>query len=87
MNGPEQDRVDRAERMEEALWRIAEWADAYPLTVFPEMTEDYSRRAHEVLKAHGMGIDRISASAMRHVITQVAHIAKTALASPSEPKD
>ena len=26
--------TDREERLEEALRRIAQWADAYPLTVF-----------------------------------------------------
>lgn len=70
---------DRIEILEAALQRIVQWADAYPLQVFPEVTADYSRRAHEVLQAHGMGIDRISASAMRHVVTQVRHIAAAAL--------
>lgn len=81
MTEAEQDRMDR---LEEALWRIAEWANAYPLEVFPEPDGPYLKAAHEVLRAHGMGIDRISASAMRHVITQVGHIARTALASPPE---
>lgn len=49
---------DRIERLEEALRRIADWAEAYPLQV---------------------SLDRLSASAMRHVITQVGKIAKDAL--------
>jgi hypothetical protein len=73
------------ERYQEALWRISEWTDAYPLKVFPEPDGDYLKRAHEILQAHGMGIDRISASAMRHVITQVGKIAKDALGNPGDP--
>lgn len=69
----------REDRLEEALDRIARWADAYPLAVFPEPTPDYYARAHEVLTAHGMTLDRLSAAAMRHVITQVGKIAKEAL--------
>jgi hypothetical protein len=71
--------TDRAERMEEALQRIAEWAKAYPLDVFPEPSKEYYAKAAEVLKANGMTIDRLSAAAMRHVITQVGKIAEGAL--------
>jgi hypothetical protein len=71
--------TDRAERMEEALQRIVEWAKAYPLDVFPEPSKEYYTKAAEVLEANGMAIDRLSAAAMRHVITQVGKIAKGAL--------
>lgn len=67
---------DRAERYEEALWRIAQWADAYPLEVFPEPD---LKRAHEVLTAAGMTLDAISATAMRHAISGVGKIARDAL--------
>ena len=67
------------DRMEEALHRIAGWADAYPLSVFPEPDAAYYAKAAEVLKANGMTLDRLSAAAMRHVITQVGDIAKGAL--------
>lgn len=70
---------DREERLEEALRHIADWAKAYPLAVFPEPTSDYLFQAHTVLVEHGMSLDRISASAMRHVITQVGKIALEAL--------
>ena len=46
---------------------LHEWAQAYPLTVFPEPD---LVRAHEVLQAAGMTLDAISAGAMRHVIGQ-----------------
>ena len=66
----------RIERMEEALLRILVWSEAYPLEIFPE--PDLAK-AHEVLSANGMTLDAISASAMRHVITQVGSIAKDGL--------
>ncbi len=70
---------EREERLEEALWRIAQWADAYPLEAFPAVTEDYAKRAHEVLTANGMTLDQLSADAMRHVVRGVGKIAKQAL--------
>jgi hypothetical protein len=70
---------DRIDKLEEALQRIARWADAYPLQVFPEVDAAYHAAAHEVLTANGMTLDRLSASAMRHVITQVGKIAADAL--------
>lgn len=36
------DKIDREERMEEGLQRIADWSEAYPLKVFPEPDEAYS---------------------------------------------
>lgn len=66
---------NQAERFErgwylrgDALEKLQQWADAYPLTVFPE--PDF-KRAHELLTAGGMTLDAISASNMRHVITGV----------------
>lgn len=53
------------------LTRIRDWCDAYPLTVFPEPNFE---RAAIVLEAHGMTIDAISASNMRHVLTGVRRI-------------
>ena len=38
-----------------------------------------NKRAHEVLKANGMTLDRLSAAAMRHVVTGVGRIAADAL--------
>jgi hypothetical protein len=64
------------ERYEEALERIDQWADAYPLEVFPEPDMKAVRKA---LEAAGITIDCVSASNMRHVITQVKHITSAAL--------
>jgi hypothetical protein len=52
----------------ETLDRIEQWSKAYPLEIFPE--PDFTR-ARELLKAGGMTIDSVSASNMRHVITEV----------------
>jgi hypothetical protein len=71
--------TDRTERLEEALHRIAQWSDAYPLSVFPEPTDAYYDRACEVLTARGMSLDRLTAAAIRHVIAQVGQIARDAL--------
>jgi hypothetical protein len=69
----------RVNKLEDAMQRIADWADAYPLEVFPELDNAYLKTAQEALQAHGITLDRLSASAMRHVITQVARIAREAL--------
>jgi hypothetical protein len=69
------------ERLRGHFQSIVEWSKAYPLKVFPEPD---LKRAHELLKAGGMTLDAISASAMRHVITEVAKIAECALTSKEE---
>jgi hypothetical protein len=63
--------------LEDALQRIVQWVDAYPLAVFPE--PDF-KRAAELLKAGGITLDAVSASCMRHVIEGVGEIARQALA-------
>ena len=68
--------VAKIERYEEALHRIVQWSRAYPLEVFPEPD---LKRVHEVLTAHGMTLDAISAHAMRHAVEGVGKIAREAL--------
>ena len=67
----------RVERLEDGFEKIAQWAKAYPLDVFPE--PDFEKAA-QVLKDAGLTLDGISASNMRHVIEGVGEIAKEALA-------
>ena len=67
---------EKLDRYEEALHRIAQWSRAYPLEVFPEPD---LKRAHEVLTAHGMTLDAISAHVMRDLIVGVGKIAREAL--------
>ena len=68
--------ADRIEQLEDALQRIADWSDAYPLSVFPE--PDW-KRAAELLATGGIMLDAISAHNMRLVIEGVGKIAKEAL--------
>jgi hypothetical protein len=70
------------ERAEDALHRIVDWADAYPLAIF---TEPDMAKAHAVLTAAGMTLDAISASAMRHVVDGVGKIARAALSYTQPP--
>jgi hypothetical protein len=77
------ERNPREERLELALARILQWSEAYPLEVFPEPDLE---KAHEVLQAAGMGLDAISASAIRHVIKGIGKIAWEALHGPCAPE-
>jgi hypothetical protein len=67
--------------LRDALQRIDDWSEAYPLDVFPE--PDF-KRAAKLLKAGGMTLDAISASNMRRVVTGVGEIARKALAPQQE---
>lgn len=64
------------DRLRQALWQIADWAKAYPLSVFPE--PDFAKAA-ELLSAGGITLDAISASNMRHAVEGVGKIAQAAL--------
>jgi hypothetical protein len=68
------------ERLRDALERIVQWSEAYPLDIFPE--PDFAK-AQEVLTANGMTLDAISASCMRHVVEGVGKIAREALGESS----
>jgi hypothetical protein len=70
------DLEDENANLREALLKIAQWAKAYPLEVFPEPDWD---KARDLLAAGGMTLDRISASNMRHVVEGVGKIAQGAL--------
>ena len=64
------------ERCDWLLEHICMWLEAYPLSVFPE--PDFGK-AHKVLTENGMTLDAISASIMRHVITQVKEMVDAAI--------
>jgi hypothetical protein len=72
---------DRIEQLEAALYRIKQWADAYPLEVFPEPDMDLAATA---LKTFNITLDAVSASAMRHVIEGAGTIAREALKGSEE---
>jgi hypothetical protein len=67
---------DRVDQLEETLQKIVQWADAYPLDIFPK--PDYAR-ARALLEAGGMTLDAISADCMWHVVEGVGKIAREAL--------
>jgi hypothetical protein len=60
------------ERLTAALEQIDAWSRAYPLSVFPKPGLE---RAADLLRAGGMTLDAISASAMRYAIEGVGQIA------------
>jgi len=64
------------EHYDDLFAHIKGWCEAYPISVFPE--PDF-KKAHEVLKANGMTLDAISASNMKHVITQVQKMIDAAI--------
>jgi len=76
--------IARIEDLEEALLQIVNWSKAYPLEVFPEPSKEYFAKAHEVLTANGMTLDRLSAAAMRRVVVGVGKIARDALEVPHD---
>ena len=79
---PEPHKPSDAElRLESALQEIIDWSKAYPLEQFPEPD---LVKARKILKEHGMTLDAITADAMRHVITEVAEIARRGLESEVE---
>ena len=62
---------EQIEILQNKMHRLLQWAEAYPLTVFPE--PDF-KKAHKVLKENDLSLDAISASNMRHVINGVKEI-------------
>jgi hypothetical protein len=71
------------DRLEDFREWVESWAEAYPLDIFPEPD---MKKAHEVLTAAGMSLDRVSASAMRYVITRVRDKMRATLDVAGEPK-
>ena len=69
------------EHYDDLFDHIKNWCEAYPISVFPE--PDFGK-AHEVLKANGMTLDAISASNMKHVITQVQNMINAAIRARGE---
>ena len=70
------DSEDRIDELEAALYRIVQWADAYPLDIFPEPD---LKLAADALKTVGITLDSISAYVARHVVSGVGKIARNAL--------
>ena len=60
--------ADEIERFGEVREWVEQWAEAYPLDLFPEPD---LKKARAALESVGLTLDAVSASSMRHVITQV----------------
>jgi len=67
---------ERIDELEEALHRIVQWSEAYPLDIFPEPD---LKKARALLEAGGITLDAISAHCMRHVVEGLGKIASAAL--------
>jgi len=64
------------EELEKILREIKDWANAYPIEVFPKPD---LQKAAKVLKEAGMTLDSISADAMRHVLEGIKDKVEQAL--------
>ena len=64
------------DRMEEALHRIVQWAEAYSAR---HLLRAHWKAARAALQAAGISPDAVSAMCMRHVIEGVGKVAKEAL--------
>jgi hypothetical protein len=71
------DKDDEVERLREALERVRQWTEAYPLDIFPEPDWQKARR---LLEAGGMTLDSVSAGAMRRVVDGLGKVVREALA-------
>jgi hypothetical protein len=67
---------ERIDDLEDALQRIINWSEAYPLAVFPKPD---LKKARDLLEAGGITLDAVASHCMRHVITGAAKIAREAL--------
>jgi len=65
------DQCDTLRTIANKIHRIQTWIDAYPLKIFPDPN---FKRAHEILMGHGISLDSISASNMRHVLNGIKEI-------------
>ena len=63
--------VDKIYELDGKLKEIKDWCEAYPLDMFPE--PDFEEVRH-ILKPHGITLDSISASNMRHVLQGIKNI-------------
>ena len=67
------------EKMEAALDKIRNWAEAYPLDMFPEPTKEDWKEIARLLKDNGYLIDSVTSSNMRHVINGVKALVEDVL--------
>ncbi len=68
--------LNRIVELENILKSLRTWVKYYPLEVFPEPD---LKLAMEALNVVGITLDAVSASSMRHVLTQVTEMINKAL--------
>lgn len=73
--------VEEVVRLRAVLADVLHWAEAYPLSVFPEPD---MALAHKLLKAGGLTLDAVGASCMRYVAEQVKDTVTKALGQEEE---
>lgn len=66
----------------DALQKISDWCDAYPLDVFPEPDRESDRKL-----LGDAEYTCLNASSMRHVVRSIDGIVKTALANAKRGSD
>jgi hypothetical protein len=76
--------VERVERLEDALTRIRQWAEAYPVKFFTTVPDDEVRRAGQLLKAEGISMDALHAGWARYLLDGVREVAAAALEGRKE---
>ena len=75
---------DVLENKDDKIQKIVNWAEAYPIDIFPELTKDDWKKVREALTAKGLCIDAVSTSNMRHVVKGVEAYAREALKGGEE---
>ena len=71
--------TEREERMEEALQRIQQWTQAYPVRAFPPLAIEDLRHANFALKAIGIDMGALHAEWARHLLKGIGRITEEAL--------
>ena len=71
--------TEREERLEEALLRIKQWAEAYPVTVFLPVLDSDLDRAADLLQQHGISLAAIHGAWARHILNGIGGICEKAL--------
>jgi hypothetical protein len=70
---------DRADRQEEALLRIKQWAEAYPTKTFKPVTIEDLRHADFALRAIGIDMGALHAAWARHILNGISEICNDAM--------
>lgn len=69
------EQAERIEALEEKLWKIEMWTEAYPESIFPKITNEEFRRINELLKKElGIQLDRLSADYLRHLTSGIKQL-------------